>query len=633
MGLSQQEIVNSMNKIKTPWASALGNLRQSWQQILVTHFAFTALGLVLFAPLIGLIGRLLLKLSGQTALADQDIAYFLLSPLGMFALIAFSALLIGILAFEQAAMMRIAASVVRGQTVSTNDALRFTAAKVNRTFVFTLRLVVRVLLLTLPFLAVAAAIAFYLITDYDINYYLTEKPPEFLTAVVLIGMILITMSVILVRKLLGWSLALPLVLFTDILPEQSFSESTRIARGNRKLFLALLLSWGILAILLTSLVLGAIQLIGSWLVPSFTESISFLVMLLGGLSLAWMLGNFLITAFTSGSFAYLVMGLFDQYCTAQKNAFSDTDIKVSGNKGLNISRRGLLSILVAGVIAAGLAGAWLINGIQTKDTVTIVAHRGAAGKAPENTLAAIKQAIEDRTDWVEIDVQETADGEVVVMHDSDFMKLAGNKLKIWDATVPLLTDIDIGSWFEPAFSQERVPTLKQVLELSRGKAKVVIELKYYGHDENLEQRVVDIVEDADMVSETAIMSLKYGAVKKLRELRPDWKVGLLSATAIGDLTSLDADFLAVAMGMASAGFVRRSHAAGKKVYVWTVNDPVSMSRMISLGVDGIITDEPEMARQVLLERKNLSSAQRLLIHTALLFGQSITTREYRDESP
>ena len=144
---------------------------------------------------------------------------------------------------------------------------------------------------------------------------------------------------------------------------------------------------------------------------------------------------------------------------------------------------------------------------------------------------------------------------------------------------------------------------------------------------------MDIVEDADMVSETAIMSLKYGAVKKLRELRPDWKVGLLSATAIGDITSLDADFLAVAMGMASAGFVRRSHAAGKKVYVWTVNDPVSMSRMISLGVDGIITDEPEMARQVLLERKNLSSAQRLLIHTALLFGQSITTREYRDESP
>ena len=87
------------------------------------------------------------------------------------------------------------------------------------------------------------------------------------------------------------------------------------------------------------------------------------------------------------------------------------------------------------------------------------------------------------------------------------------------------------------------------------------------------------------------------------------------------------------MGMASAGFVRRTHEAGKQVYVWTVNDPVSMSRMISLGVDGIITDEPEMARQVLKERATMSSAERLLIHTALLFGQSFTPKQYRDDSP
>jgi glycerophosphoryl diester phosphodiesterase len=169
--------------------------------------------------------------------------------------------------------------------------------------------------------------------------------------------------------------------------------------------------------------------------------------------------------------------------------------------------------------------------------------------------------------------------------------------------------------------------------MSKGKAKVVIELKYYGHDEHLEQRVIDIVEEMDMVSETAIMSLKYDAVKKTHALRPDWKIGLLSATAIGDLTSLDADFLAVAMGMASGGFIRRAHEAGKQVFVWTVNDPASMSRMMSLGVDGLITDEPEMARQVMADRAELSTVERLLIHTALLFGQPFTPKQYRDESP
>ena len=263
----------------------------------------------------------------------------------------------------------------------------------------------------------------------------------------------------------------------------------------------------------------------------------------------------------------------------------------------------------------------------------IVAHRGAAGAAPENTLASFRQAIKDKTDWIELDVQESSDGKIVVMHDSDFMKLAGKDIKVWDATQAQMGDIDIGSWFDPSFSSEYVPTLREVLAMSKGKAGVVIELKYYGHDEQLEQRVIDIVEEMDMVNEIAIMSLKYDAVKKVRALRPKWTVGLLSATAIGDLSQLDADFLAVAMGMASGGFIRRAHEAGKQVFVWTVNDPVSMSRMISLGVDGIITDEPEMARSVMEERAELSSAERLLIHTALLFGQSVTPKQYRDESP
>ena len=76
-------------------------------------------------------------------------------------------------------------------------------------------------------------------------------------------------------------------------------------------------------------------------------------------------------------------------------------------------------------VSAVLVGNWLLNGIQINDTVMVVAHRGASGKAPENSLASIRQAISDGADWVEIDVQETADGEVIVVHDSDFMKLAG----------------------------------------------------------------------------------------------------------------------------------------------------------------------------------------------------------------
>ena len=168
-------------------------------------------------------------------------------------------------------------------------------------------------------------------------------------------------------------------------------------------------------------------------------------------------------------------------------------------------------LLIGGTAVAGLVGAWLLNGIQVHDNIVVAAHRGAAGKAPENTLASVRQAIKDGADWIEIeieiDVQETIDGEVVLIHDSDFMKLAGVDLKVWYGTLKQLREIDIGSWFGPEFSAERVPTLTEVLDETRGQSRVVIGLKYYGHDQQLEQRAVDIVEQAGMVNDVAIMSL------------------------------------------------------------------------------------------------------------------------------
>ena len=127
---------------------------------------------------------------------------------------------------------------------------------------------------------------------------------------------------------------------------------------------------------------------------------------------------------------------------------------------------------------------------EVTDSVEVIGHRGAAGKRPENTMAAFEKAIEDGADWIELDVQESADGEVIVVHDSDFMKLAGHRLKVWDATAEMLADIDIGSWFSPEYADQRTPTLREALLLAKGTpAGVLIELKYYGHDETLEERV------------------------------------------------------------------------------------------------------------------------------------------------
>ena len=234
--------------------------------------------------------------------------------------------------------------------------------------------------------------------------------------------------------------------------------------------------------------------------------------------------------------------------------------------------------------------------------------------------ALVERAVELQADWVEIDVQETVDGEVVVMHDSDFMKLSNQDLKIWDATLSEVQELDIGSWFAPEFSDERVPTLAEVLQACKGNLKVNIELKYYGHADKLEQRVADIVEAHGMVDDVAVMSLKMDGIRKMRSLRPTWKIGLLMSVAAGGLDKIDADFLAVNAGFARGSFIENAHAAGKEVYVWTVNDAPTMSAMMSRGVDGILTDRPALARQVLEQRATMTPLQRLLLELASLLG-------------
>jgi glycerophosphoryl diester phosphodiesterase len=399
------------------------------------------------------------------------------------------------------------------------------------------------------------------------------------------------------------------------------------------LVLKVMSGWAAIVFLLGTLVLGLVQGLGSQLVPLFYDSLALLVIVLGAVVALWSLANLLVTAFGAATFALAIVELADALVPGFSAATAPRAFAVPEKRPPRFTLPGLAILLIGGTVIAGLVGVWLVNGIVVGDNVTIVAHRGAAGKAPENTMTAVRQAIEDGADWVEIDVQETADGEVVVIHDSDFMKLAGVDLKVWSGTLEEVSDIDVGSWFDPAFSEERVPTLADVLKAARGRSRVVIELKYYGHDEQLEQRVVDIVEELDMVSEVAVMSLKYAGIQKVRTLRPSWTIGLLSATAVGDLTRMDADFLAVNMGMAKPGFVRRAREAGKKLFVWTVNDVVSMSRMMSIGVDGIITDEPEMARRVLEEREDMGPAERLIVHAAILFGRPVPPRTYRDDSP
>ena len=357
-----------------------------------------------------------------------------------------------------------------------------------------------------------------------------------------------------------------------------------------------------------------------------SESMRGLLVILSLVSMFGFVISFAVTFISTSVLSLLIIKAFldnglgskepELFPTAGERQFSYT-----------LNPRVLVWGLIAGFVVALVVVNGLIKNLEFEDRTEIMAHRGASLAAPENTMAAVRSAIDSGAQWVEIDVQETADGEVVVIHDSDLQKIGRVPLGVATSELEELQEVDIGSWFGEEFSEERIPTLDQVLRLCKDRIRVNIELKYYGAQQQLEKRVAEIVDANAMADQVVVMSLSLDGIRKMRQLRPAWTLGLLSSVAVGNLAALDVDFLALNARFASRHLIRRMHEQGKDIMVWTINDPVGMSAMASRGVDVIITDEPALAVSLMEQREQLEPAERLLMQLADIFQKPSLYRE------
>lgn len=599
------------------FSEALTNYKEAlryWLPLLSAHFFVRLIVLALLLPVIGGLLAITLSFSDQSALTDQDIARFLLTPAGALGALVIAAMIFAAAVVDIAVMTTVLRTRSQGFTTVGSMVLGFLSTAMPRILQFAVLFILRVLVLSVPFLAVAAVVAAYLLRDYDINFYLANRTLAFQMAVGFGALCLLGLAALLLERLTAWAVALHLNVFDRESPRRAFSLSRNYMQGHRVALVRRMLAWfAIRFVAATALVTVAGFFLAE--VPQlFAHNLGMFFASTAVLLVFWLVANGFLNAISNGALADILNDEFNR-CLEARPAKADVSRPPAFSRHLVTP----LVILVLAIGALGLGGT-LSNELGGIGKVEVIAHRGAAGSRPENTMASIVKAIEDGADWVEIDVQETADDEVLVVHDSDFMKAAGVPTKVWDVTMEDVAQIDIGSWFDPDYAEERAPLLRDVLEVIRDRSKLLIELKYYGHDVDLENRVIALVEEARMEDQIATMSLKYPAVQKMRELRPDWRSGVLAATAIGDLTGLESDFLAVSMGRVTARLVATADASGKDVYAWTVNDAVSMSRMISLGVDGLITDEPALARNVIAYYQTLSTPERLLLRLGDTIG-------------
>ncbi|WP_372611809.1 glycerophosphodiester phosphodiesterase family protein [Halomonas sp.] len=227
------------------------------------------------------------------------------------------------------------------------------------------------------------------------------------------------------------------------------------------------------------------------------------------------------------------------------------------------------------VIGFALFQAWLIvNSFELRDEVTVIAHRGSSLVAPENTLAAVERAIQDRADMIEIDVRITADDQVMLYHDRRLTRLTGDTRNLGELTREELDVFDVGSWFGDAYVGEPIPGLDEALIAVRGRSRLMIEMKP----------------------------------------DPGREVALLAQLILpGTLDRRSFDALGLRHNRITDNEIRLASLYDYEIYAWTINDRTRMSQLIDLGVDAIITDRPERLAELIDIRRELSDGSLLLV--------------------
>ena len=207
----------------------------------------------------------------------------------------------------------------------------------------------------------------------------------------------------------------------------------------------------------------------------------------------------------------------------------------------------------------------------------------------------------------------TRDGVVMVTHDASLRRCTGRNENIYDLTCNEVRKLDAGRWFGQKYTGTKVPTLEEVLDLCKGKIQLNIEIKPNAATPELEAETIRIIREKGFVQDCTITSQSYETLCKVKELAPEIRTGYILALGVGSYYDLPAaDFFSVQSTFITSGMVQQIHKRSKTISAWTVNREEDASELLSIGVDDLITDKPDMIQQLLSEDADLDNSLVLL---------------------
>lgn len=583
----------------------LDELRGAGRAAVLTYLALLGLASLLLAPLTAWLLDALLRLGDVVVTSNQGLADFFLSPIGLLwsALTGASIALVPML--QQACMTEL---WHRPRSSALGDAAATLLATARRLPALLGVLLVQVtshsLVLVLGGLCIAGLADALLVGDLATGL----RAPGDVERIAFLGSVLPLAAAMLLGHawlLLRWALAIPLVVLERRGTRSALARSARLVAGTG------LPRRG--SLLLTAIVLLALPVVVSTGFASVAPS---------ALNALPATPRLVVPAAAVALALALILTLGAGFLGIALHALNvlrvyGISVDAPATRGAAPAPRhpGIAAGLEAALVAAALG--YALNTLQAVDappSPSITAHRGASEVAPENTLAAVRAGIAAGAQMIEVDVRRTADGALVLMHDATLSRTAGVDRPVTGMSLEELRELEVGSWFDPAFRGEPIPTLAETVRAVRGRAELYVDLKPNPLSPGLVDAVIEELRRLDFLDRSVIASTEPAVLARAREQAPGVRTTRFVQFLLGPLDRSGFDALGLRHNRIDAAALAAARYHGHALHAWTVNRDHDLGRMLTLGVDNIITDRPAELGALRAEHATVGPLQRILLN-------------------
>ncbi|HDR7318380.1 glycerophosphoryl diester phosphodiesterase membrane domain-containing protein [Bacillus zanthoxyli] len=565
--------------------------------VLTFQLAYKLLAAIVFVPLFGIIFNKLLYFGGYANATNDELLAFLKTPYGILAIVILSLLALFLIFTEFAVLIIISYFAHKRQKVKLRPILYKTVTYLPTLFTYCLPGFILYAVVLLPLLNMGYETA--LIPQIQIPNFITGE--LFKTTMGQVGYY--TFFAVVAYLNLRWIFVLPIV----VLEQKPFRTAARksAALVKESFFKVLFFLVGFfISIGIVYILFFGIYLLCLWGVYEFTNPEGTFALLAESTISVFLTSTLYLFSFIVTPFYIMAITRLYLQKVPVEDVLLEEGLDYSKTKAdkcfFQKHRWKFISVYIVGIITAGMVVAFIVTFISNpyKEPI-IMAHRGYISKGVENTKEAVQGAIDAKADYAEIDVLQTKDGELAVIHDLKLKRLANANVHVSDLTMDELRQLTLS---QDGFSGQ-ISTLDEIIKLAKGKIKLNIEVKLHGGEKDFVNKVLKAIKDNEFEKQCVIQTLHYPLIKEFKRANSDIKVGYILYASRANLKNVKADFYVAEEYMLNKKLVKEARKLNKPIYVWTVNDMESLKAYYKLNVDGIITDYPEDARETIKELK------------------------------